>query len=131
MTGGNYIIRDPFSEAFIEYKVLAEKLIGNSHFFGLSGIFDNSTIQLINIFIAPVFHIRRSFFTTNTSGAIHDDMFLLGIAEHFCYHRESVTKCFHRRQDCFFEMPDFTFIIVTHIDHDRIRIIGELIERRG
>ena len=46
---GDHIFADPFAHAFVEDEVLADKLVLQSFFIDLAGIFYDTPVQLVDI----------------------------------------------------------------------------------
>src|ERR1041385_520084 len=79
MTYADHIIRNPFAQAFVKDKILSNEFIFEALFFYLSGILDNTTIQLEYIFKADVLHPRTRLLAANTPRAVHHYIFVFFI----------------------------------------------------
>src|SRR5689334_3698985 len=86
MAMSNDLFGDTFAQSLIKNKILPVKFYTQIFFFGLVHIIDDTTLEMKDIFKSFVQHISRSFFTTDTAGAIHNDVLVLVLLHHFCCH---------------------------------------------
>lgn len=77
---GDYIIGNSLSQALIKNKVFTYEFVFQSILFYLLRVFDDSAVKLKYIFEADMFHPRTGLFTTNTSGAIHEQRLIFLVA---------------------------------------------------
>ena len=75
-------------------------------------------------------HPGAGFFTANTAGAIHNNFLVFVVLHHFHGFRQLVAEGIRRDLQCVFEMTHLIFIVVTHIDKYRIRIVKHGIDVR-
>src|SRR6185295_12599813 len=104
MTMRNDLIGDPFTQPLIKHKILSMKFIGQSLLLYLVSIMNNAALQMKNIPETFVEHESRSFFTTNATGAIHDDVFVAFITHHINRHGQLFAKCVAGDLDGIFKM---------------------------
>lgn len=76
MTGADDIIRDAFPHSFVEYKILSYEFVFETFLFDLTCVFDDATLQLVDVAKTFVSHPRAGLFTADPTGAIHDDVFV-------------------------------------------------------
>src|SRR5690606_7145581 len=76
MAGSDDIVGDAFSQAFIEHKVLSDKEVFESPGPDILRILDDTAIELKYLLEAQMFHPRTRFLTANTSGTIHQELFV-------------------------------------------------------
>ncbi len=74
MALGNYILAYSFCPAIIKNKILPDKFILQVVLFDLSGILNNTALQLVHLFKALVFKISAGIFTSNPSSTIHNQV---------------------------------------------------------
>ena len=86
MTMSNDLIGDPFTQPLIKDKILSVKLIGQSPLLYLVSIVNNAALQMKNILKSFVKHEGRSFFATDATGAVHDDIFVSFVTHHINRH---------------------------------------------
>src|SRR6476659_9719521 len=65
------------SQPAVEYEVFTFEFIRQLLLLHPIGIINNSTLEMENIFKAIMEHPRACFFTPDTPGAIHDNVFIL------------------------------------------------------
>src|SRR5690554_1777272 len=70
------ILGYPFAATVVEDKVFSYKFIFQTQVFHLSGVFNNSALQLVNVFKSLVFVIGTGFFTADSAGAVLDQLFI-------------------------------------------------------
>jgi hypothetical protein len=67
----DYMLTYLFSPAFVENKVFTDKLIFQTLFIDLTCIFNDTALQLKNIFKSFMFKVSARFFTSDPSRTIH------------------------------------------------------------
>src|SRR5688572_26888208 len=82
VTLGNDFISDPFTKSLIKDEILPMKFITQVFLPYLVSIVDNPALQVKYILKSFMKHIRRRFFTTDTTCAIHDDVCIFLILHH-------------------------------------------------
>src|SRR5688500_14269520 len=86
MTNSNDLFTDSFSEPAVEYEILAPEFIGQSLCFHCVGIMDDASFEVVYIAEAVMQQVCACFFTTDATGAIHDDVRVFFIFQHLCSH---------------------------------------------
>ncbi len=119
------------TEALVEDKVHTLKLIGQPFLFRLVCVFDDPSVELVHLFESAVLHIRARFFAANAACAIHDDGFVFLRFQHFGHQGQRLPESRHIGAQGPFKMPHFAFVVVAHIDHNGIRVIGQFIKFPG
>ncbi len=104
------------------------KFIIQPFLFYLVHIIDDTSFQVKHIFKSLVQHIRTCLFTTDAACTIHDDVFIFISLHHVHGHRKLFPKCITGYFNGILKMPHFIFIMIPHINHHRIRIVGELVK---
>src|SRR4051812_41694638 len=75
MTIADDVRRNALAKAFIEHKIFSNEFIFQSLFFHLPRIFNDTTVELKNMFESAMFHPGACFFTPYTARTIHDNIF--------------------------------------------------------
>jgi hypothetical protein len=86
VTTGNNIGRNTLPQPVVEHKVLSNELAVEPVFLYLFGIIDNAAFQVKNILKPMMQHVRTGFFTTDTTGAVHNDIFIFPVFQHINRH---------------------------------------------
>src|SRR5690606_23953789 len=121
------IVGNTFTESVIEHKVLSDEFAWQSLLLHLTGVFDNSTFQLINILKSFVFEIRAGFLTTDSACTVHQQVFIFFVFGELLFNdRERFAERVHIRSDRIYEMADFTLIVIPHVDDDRVIFLKHL-----
>src|SRR5690606_19726160 len=72
----NNIIANTLCPTVVKYKVLSQILVFKILGFYLSGIFYNTSFQLVNIFKSFMFEVSTRLFATNAASTIHHQVFI-------------------------------------------------------
>ena len=78
-----------------------------------------------------VLHPRAGFFAADTAGAVHHDIFIFMFLHHLNGLRQLVAKRIRRDLQRVLEMADLIFVMVTHINKDRIRVVQHRVDFRS
>jgi hypothetical protein len=88
MTNTDDVLGNPFPEAFIENKILSEKLVGNAQCVDLPFVFDNATVKLVHLVEAKVLEPCAGLLASNPTGAVHHQILVFLAFEHFTDNRK-------------------------------------------
>ena len=128
---GNNIGTDAFAQPLIKNKIFADKLIGQVLGLGLPRVFNNSAFQLIYLLKPFVAEIGRGLFAADAPGALEQNRFLFLSFQYFFHHRQAVSKRIDIGANGSFKVPNFRFIMVSHINHHRIGVLQQGVEFLG
>jgi hypothetical protein len=131
MANGNDILRDPFTKTLIKYKVFADKPVVQSVFFDLPGIFYDTAVELKHITESMVFHPGTGFFASYSSRAIHQKILILLVFHKIFYDLKFFPEGIDIGANGMLEMTYLTFIMISHIHNNGIRVFGQLIKFLG
>ena len=127
MTMSDDILRDPLSQPIVEHKILSNEFALETLLFYLSCVVDDSAFQMVNMIKAFMQQVSARFFTTNTTGAIHDNIFVLFVLHHVNSHRQLVAESVAWNFNRIFEMTHFQLVVISHIDHHSFGIFHQFI----
>src|SRR5690606_19465665 len=132
MTMRDYIIRNTFCSSLVKNKVFTNKFIFKFLLLYLTHIVDNPSFELKDILESLVFIIRTSLFASDTSSTIHHQIFILFVHfQIFLNNRQRISKSINIRSYSIFKMSDFTFVVITHVYQDGIRILDQRVKTFG
>ncbi len=123
------VVADTFAKAFVKYEVFSNKFIFKAFFSDLSGIFDDATFKLEDIFIALVLHVSACLLTPYAACAVHDDILFFVIGEHITDDGQRLSKCGNIRKNGIFEVPNFAFVVIAHINNNSVGMFQDFIHR--
>ena len=88
-----------------------------------AGVFNNAAFDMPDFIESAMFHPGTGLFATNTTGAVHHDFFIFMRLHHLNRFRQLLTEGISRNFERVFKMPHFVFIVVAHVDKQRIWIV--------
>src|SRR5688572_16269155 len=116
MTMCNNVRTNPLTQSFIKNKVLTNELVLKSLSLDILGVLNDTAFELEDVFKAEVFHPRTGFLASDTTGAIHQQVFILLIAHQVFGNLKFFPESIYVRANRSFETSDFTFIVIPHIN---------------
>src|SRR5436309_2574456 len=128
VTFGDYLVSDLLPKSLVKHKIFPMKFIFKIFLLHTVHIIDDAAFEMKHIFKALVKHVRRSFFATNATCAVHDNIFLSFIVQDFNSHGQLLTKSIAWDFNRIFKMTHLILIMITHIDHQGFGIAGELVK---
>ncbi len=128
VAAGDNGIADPLAQPLIEYEIFTDKLVGQTLCLHLPGVFDDAAFELENILKTLVLQVSAGFFAADAAGAVHHDVFVFLICQEFRHVGQFLAESIHIGCNSAFEMADFAFVMVAHINQDGIGRIGEGVE---
>ncbi len=121
---------DAFADAFVEDEVFAVEFAGEIFFGDFFGVFDDAAVELVDIFIAEVFEVSGGFFAANAAGAVEEDFLIFFVFDEFLDELEFFAEGVSVGADGVFEVADFAFVMVAHVDDD-CALFDRLVELLG
>lgn len=76
-------------------------------------------------------HPGAGFFTADTAGAVHDDIFIFMFLHHLNGLRQLIAKSICRDLQRVLEMADLILVMVAHINKDRVRVVQHRVNFSG
>lgn len=99
------IITDPFTQTLVENEIDPQKFVFQTTCPHLPVVLNDTTFQLENIVETSVLHVGTRFFTANTTGTVHENIFVLVLFQHFSHHRQFFPEGDCVRDDGIFKTP--------------------------
>src|SRR5436190_16653996 len=86
MASSNNILCDPLSQPVIEHKIFSNEFIWQTFLLYFLRIIYNSSFKMEYVFKSIMQHKGACLFTTDTTGAIHDNILIFFILHHIHGH---------------------------------------------
>ena len=110
------LIRYTFAHPLVKNKIFANKTHRQALLARLTGVFNNSTLDMPDFVESVMLHPGTGLFTTNAAGAVHDDFFIFMCLHHLDCFWQLLTEGICRNFERVFKVPHFILIVVTHVD---------------
>ena len=117
------LIRYTFAHPLVKNKIFANKTHRQALLARLTGVFNNSALDMPDFVESVMFHPGTGLFTTNAAGAVHDDFFIFMCLHHLDCFWQLLTEGICRNFERVFNVPHFILIVVTHVDKQCIGIV--------
>jgi hypothetical protein len=122
---------DTLSHALVEDEILPPEFIGQAPIPDPVGVFDDPAFQVVYVPEAIVEHPCAGLFTSDTPGAIHDDVCILSVVQHIHSHGQLFPEGTRRDFQRAFKVSHLVLIMIAHVHEDGTRRPRQFIERFG
>ncbi len=119
----NHVVRDTLAHTFVKHEVFTDETHRQPLFARFAGVFDDATFDMPDFLETVMTHERARLLTADAAGAVHDNFFVFVLLHHLDGFRQLFTERIRRDLQRILEMAHFIFIVVTHIDEHRVRIV--------